>query len=105
MGVSVVAINLWAGCAGTKLRLLMTMLSIAFCMPTSAQQRTPNDATQGILRSWPANGAWDVGLVRLFDGAFGCLLLTSYANQTSGERYLWGIRLRDQSLAVEIIDS
>jgi hypothetical protein len=34
------------------------------------------------------------------DGALGCLLLTGYANQASGERYFWGMRLRDQSLAV-----
>jgi hypothetical protein len=99
------ATKLWSGCGGTKTRFLMTMISVAFCLPASAQQRTPNNQTQGILRSWPANGGWEVALTRLLDGAFGCLLLTGHADQTSGERYFWGIRLRDQNLAVEIIDN
>jgi hypothetical protein len=82
-------------------------VAVALCLSPQAiaQQRAPNAGAAGILRAWPGNGEWQVGLVRLLDGALGCLLVTGYANQASGERYFWGMRLRDQSLAVEIIDN
>jgi hypothetical protein len=80
------------------------------CVCAHAQERTPNSTSTGWLRVWPENASWGVGLTRLLDGGLGCLLLTWHINPASGERYLWGIRLRnigphDPSLAIEIIDN
>ncbi len=71
----------------------------------SAQQRTPNGGATGVLRTWPGNADWQVAMTRLADGALGCVLLTGHTNPASGERYLWGIRWRDNSLAATIVDS
>jgi hypothetical protein len=72
----------------------------------SAQQRLPNQGTQGVLRSWPVTGVWQVSLVRLVDGGLGCLLMTGHADQSSGERYFWGIRLRNEkNVAASILEN
>jgi hypothetical protein len=77
------------------------------CMSGSifAQQRTPNQGASGILRAWPGNADWQVSLTRLADGGLGCLLLTGHKNQETNEQYFWGIRWRENSVALLIIDS
>ena len=66
----------------------------------------PNAGTQGVLRVWPLVGVWEVSLARLVYGDLGCRLLTGQPNQSSGERYAWGFRWRDQEgYALVIIDS
>src|SRR5215831_2780160 len=79
--------------------------SLYLSSPVVAQQRSLNSGATGMLRPWPGNGEWQVALVRLLDGALGCQLITGHVNQANGERYFWGMRLRDQSLAVEIADN
>jgi hypothetical protein len=81
------------------------ILSLALCLAGLAQQRTPNPGTGGILRAWPQTGAWQVALLRLFDGAFGCWFVTSFSDQANREHYLWGIRWRSEGVAATIIDS
>jgi hypothetical protein len=71
----------------------------------SAQQRTPNAGTNGMLRTWPVNADWQVAMLRMFDGALGCVLLTGHVDPVRGERYFWGIRWRENTLAVTIFDS
>jgi hypothetical protein len=69
------------------------------------QQRTFNStAPGGVLRSWPIADNWQVNMIRLIDGALGCLLITGFSDQAAGEQYIWGMRMRDQSLALEILD-
>ena len=71
-----------------------------------AQQRLPNQGSQGVLRSWPVTGVWQVRLVRFVDGGLGCLLATGHADQASGERYFWGITLRNErSVAASILEN
>jgi hypothetical protein len=84
----------------------LAMAIVDPCGWAQAQQRTPNSTSAGMLRMWPENANWLVGLTRLLDGGLGCLLITGHVNPASGERYFWGMRLRDQSsLAVEVIDN
>lgn len=83
--------------------LFTAMALLALCGAASAQQRTPN--TQNILRVWPHTGVWQVVLIRLVDGALGCLLGTSHVDKTTGESYSWGIRWRYESVGAWISDS
>jgi hypothetical protein len=73
--------------------------------PVIAQQRTLNPGASGLLRTWPGFGDWQVAMLRTIDGALGCVLLTGHVNQVGGERYFWGIRWRENSLAATIFDS
>jgi hypothetical protein len=84
---------------------LAVAILLALCVPGSAQQRVPNQGTPGILRAWPQTGAWQVALLRLFDGAFGCWLVTGFSDQGSREQYFWGIRWRSENVAATIADN
>ena len=87
-------------------RLLFAVVSIVLlCVAAVGQERVPNQGTQGILRTWPVTGVWQVILVRLVYGDLGCLLITGHADQKSGERYVWGLRWRSQNLAASITDN
>jgi hypothetical protein len=77
----------------------------ALCVAALAQERSPNQGAQGILRTWPDSGVWGVALIRLVDGPLGCWLATGHSDQSSGERYFWGVRWRAESLAATITDN
>ena len=86
--------------------LVAAIAFLALHTAASAQQRSPNQGTQGVLRSWPVTGVWQVSLVRFIDGGLGCLFATGHADQTTGERYVWGIRWRnDKSLTASILEN
>jgi hypothetical protein len=61
-------------------------------------------ATQNLLKTWPANGVWQVDLVRLVDNSLGCRLVTIHDDKKAGELSLWGIRWRKESLGATISD-
>ena len=69
--------------------LVTAIVLLVLCTTSPAQQRSPNAGIQNILRTWPAAGSWQTALIRLFDGAFGCWLVTGYA----GSEYRRALRL------------
>jgi hypothetical protein len=92
------ALTRFAGC-------LSAIVLAGVSGPLAAQQRTPNAGANGILRTWPGNADWQVAMLRLFDGGLGCVLLTGHKDPANGEQYFWGMRWRQNSLAVTIVDS
>lgn len=88
-----------------KLFWLAATLCLSTTSTVAAQERSFNPNAQSILRTWPAVGDWQVGLVRLVDGGFGCLLFTGKIDQLSGERYFWGLRWRAEGVAAIIVDN
>jgi hypothetical protein len=88
------------------LRVFGTISLVFACvLPAGAQERAPNPGTQGVLRSWPTSGVWNVALIRLFDGPLGCILATGHADTNTGEQYAWGIRWRHEGLGASISDN
>jgi hypothetical protein len=86
-------------------RLLLAAACLILSVAAQAQQRSANPGASGVLRTWPDSGVWGVALVRLIDGPLGCWFVTGHFDQRSGERYIWGVRWRSESLAAMISDT
>ena len=88
------------------LRLFLAGLIAVCCSVIAlAQDKTQKPATPNLLKTWPANGVWQVDLVRLVDNSLGCRLVTIHDDKKTGELYLWGIRWRKEGLGATISDS
>jgi hypothetical protein len=88
----------------------LTALALAAALavgagPANAQQRSPNVGAKGLLHVWPDSGVWAVALNRFVQGGLGCVMVTAYHNQSTGERYIWGIRQYEQQIGAVISDS
>lgn len=71
--------------------------------PCFAQTRTMNTNSPGVLRSWPADGKWQVLLVHASDGRYVCLTLTGKKSD-GALSYLLGIDVDPSNLYVFVAD-
>ena len=88
---------------------LLVRLSVAACLLTfsvgercSAQTRTMNTNSSGMLRSWPPVDQWQVALLHTTDGRFVCLTVTGQKSDLGV--YLFGLEEAPQNLYVILFD-